>query len=387
MARSVYINNVSVFMPNNAISNDEMESVLGQAGERASRARRIVLRNNGIKTRYYAIDPETGKANYSNAQLAANAIKKLTENRIALEEIQCLAASTSMADQVIPGHAVMVQGELGNPSTEVVTTSGVCLCGITALKYAYMTIALGLHNVAVAAASETASNIMRGYQFDPELESKVDDLKNHSELAFEKDFLRWMLSDGAGSALLQAEPNRQGISLKIEWIDIRSYANEQEVCMYAGGEKIEGKIKGWTQYWPLEREKQSIMSVKQDVRLLNEKVIHYTVERTLTDILRTRQLTPDEIDYFLPHYSSEFFRQKVYDGLKNIDFEIPFDKWFTNLTSKGNTGSASIFIILEELFHSGRLRKGQNLLCYVPESGRFSSSFLYLKVVERTEDR
>jgi 3-oxoacyl-[acyl-carrier-protein] synthase III len=381
MARPVYINNLAVFMPNKPISNDEMESVLGQAGERPSRARRIILRNNGIKTRYYAIDPVTGKSNYTNAQLAASAIKKLAENDLALSDIQCLAASTSMADQVMPGHAVMVQGELGNPPSEVVTTSGVCLCGITALKYAYMSVSSGLHDIAVAAASETASNIMRGYQFEPELESRVNDLEHHSELAFEKDFLRWMLSDGAGSALLQPSPNKDGISLQIEWIDIRSYANEQEVCMYAGGEKMDGKLKGWTQYLPNEREEQSVMSVKQDVRLLNDKVIHYTVERTLSDILEKRQLTPSDIDYFLPHYSSEFFRQKVYDGLKNIGFEITFDKWFTNLTTMGNTGSASIFIMLEELFHSGKLQKGQKLLCYIPESGRFSSSFMLLSVV------
>ncbi len=381
MARPVYINNFAVFMPNKPVSNDEMETVLGQAGERASRARRIILRNNGIKARYYAIDPLTGKSNYTNAQLAANAVKELAKNRFDLSAIQCLAASTSMADQVMPGHAVMVQGELGNPPSEVVTTSGVCLCGITALKYAYMAVTAGLHDVAVVVASETASNIMRGYQFEQELESKVNDLESHSELAFEKDFLRWMLSDGAGSALLQDKPNEQGISLQVEWIDIRSYANEQEVCMYAGGEKIDGKLKGWTQYSPDEREEQSIMSVKQDVRLLNEKVIHYTVERTLSDILKNRKITPDEIDFFLPHYSSEFFRQKVYDGLKHIGFEIPFDKWFTNLTAMGNTGSASIFIMLNELFHSGKLVKGQKILCYIPESGRFSSSFMLLSVV------
>ena len=381
MARAVYINNISVFMPNAPVSNDEMEAVLGQAGERASRARRIILRNNGIKTRFYAIDPATGKSNYTNAQLAANAIRQLTGNGLELADIECLAASTSMADQVMPGHAVMVQGELGNPPCEVVTTSGVCLCGVTALKYAYMGVSAGLHDVAVAAASETASNIMRGYQFEPELEAKVKDLEQHGELAFEKDFLRWMLSDGAGAMLLQAQPNPTSLSLKIEWIDIRSYANEQEVCMYAGGEKIDGKLKGWTQYLPHEREEQSILSVKQDVRLLNEKVIHYTVERTLSDILKERSLTPGDVDYFLPHYSSEFFRQKVYDGLKNIGFEIPFEKWFTNLTSKGNTGSASIYIMLEELLVSGQLRKGQKILCYIPESGRFSSSFMLLSVV------
>ncbi|MEJ2437642.1 MAG: 3-oxoacyl-[acyl-carrier-protein] synthase III C-terminal domain-containing protein, partial [Sulfurovaceae bacterium] len=60
---------------------------------------------------------------------------------------------------------------------------------------------------------------------------------------------------------------------------------------------------------------------------------------------------------------------------------IPQEKWFTNLTSKGNTGSASIYIILDEIFNSDRLKKGEKILCYVPESGRFSTAFILLEVV------
>ena len=67
--------------------------------------------------------------------------------------------------------------------------------------------------------------------------------------------------------------------------------------------------------------------------------------------------------------------------MENIGFAIAEDKWFTNLTTKGNTGAASIYIMLEELFHSGRLRSGEKILCFVPESGRFSTAFMLLTVV------
>jgi len=76
-----------------------------------------------------------------------------------------------------------------------------------------------------------------------------------------------------------------------------------------------------------------------------------------------------------------YFRDKLYEGLIATDFEIPYDKWFTNLVTHGNTGSASIYIMLEELFHSGTLNKGEKILCYIPESGRFSTAFMSLKVV------
>lgn len=67
--------------------------------------------------------------------------------------------------------------------------------------------------------------------------------------------------------------------------------------------------------------------------------------------------------------------------MKAIGFEIPYEKWFTNLYTKGNTGSAAIYIIMEEIFKSGRLKKDQKLLCFIPESGRFSHCYMMLSVV------
>ena len=86
--------------------------------------------------------------------------------------------------------------------------------------------------------------------------------------------------------------------------------------------------------------------------------------------------------WFLLAMNRNLRRQaRLADGLAEADLPIPQERWFTNLTSKGNTGAASIFIILEELFNGGRLRSGERLLCYVPESGRFSSAFMHLTVV------
>ncbi len=47
-----YITGTSAFLPNAPVRNDEIESILGMIGGKPSRARRIVLRNNGIRERY-----------------------------------------------------------------------------------------------------------------------------------------------------------------------------------------------------------------------------------------------------------------------------------------------------------------------------------------------
>ena len=53
-------------------------------------------------------------------------------------------------------------------------------------------------------------------------------------------------------------------------------------------------------------------------------------------------------------------------------------KGLLNLYTKGNTGSASIYIMLEELLNSGHLSEGEQVLCVVPESGRFQSCIMLL---------
>src|SRR5262245_27962195 len=113
--RTSYITRTAVLLPNAPVANDDVEAVLGQVGDRPSRARRVVQRSNGIRQRYYVIDPETGEPTHSNASLTAEAVRGLAGNGFALDDIACLVCGTSNPDQLLPNHAVMVHGELGSP--------------------------------------------------------------------------------------------------------------------------------------------------------------------------------------------------------------------------------------------------------------------------------
>lgn len=380
MPNQVYINNIAKFLPNEPVSNDEMESILGLVNGNPSRSKNIILRQNGIKNRHYVIDKK-GDIKYSNADLTANAIKNLENKNFSIKDIEVLACGTSLADQLLPSHASMVHGKLSNKPLEIVSPSGVCCAGMHALKYAYLSVLSGQSNNAVSTGSEVISTLIRADKFNKELNC-TNHLEEKPILAFEKDFLRWMLSDGAGAMLLENNPNSEGISLKIEWIETISYANELDACMYAGSEKNEdGSLKGWKEFDPELWLEKSVFSVKQDVKLLDK----YVVNRCITPLaaaLNKRNINSfTDVDYFLPHISSMYFKQKLYDELKIQGIEIPEEKWFTNLTKIGNVGSASIYIILEELFHSGKLKKGEKILLMVPESGRFSYAYAYLTVI------
>jgi hypothetical protein len=136
-----------------------------------------------------------------------------------------------------------------------------------------------------------------------------------------------------------------------------------------GAEKqSSGSLRGWMSYPGHEREATSIFALKQDVRLLNEAVVEYTLEKPLQRLIAQRKLVARDIDWFLPHMSSEFFRPKVAQALERIGLPLPKERWFTNLAWTGNTGSAAIYIMLDELLRSGQVKPGQRL--HPPYRGR-----------------
>jgi 3-oxoacyl-[acyl-carrier-protein] synthase-3 len=373
----VYINRAGKFLPNNPISNDEMEGYLGLINNRVSKARQVVLRNNGIKTRYYALD-KNGNPTHTNADLTYAAVESLFDESFTKNDIEMLSCGTSTPDHFLPSHAAMVHGLLKNKSLELNSSSGVCCAGMIALKVGYLSVKSGNTNNAVCTGSERVSTWMLANKFNNEVVN-LEKLQEQPILAFKKDFLRWMLSDGAGAFLLENQPKGE-LSLKIEWMESYSYAYELETCMYAGGEKMEdGSIKPWSDYPPEQWLSESIFSIKQDVKIL-DKYIMKKGSDSLKLSLDKHKVDGGEIDFFLAHMSSYYFVAKLQKALEKNGIFIPKEKWFLNLESIGNVGSASIYIKLEELMASGKLKKGHKIMLVVPESGRFSFSHAYLTV-------
>lgn len=376
----VYINRISIFLPNNAVSNDEMEHYLGLINGKPSKSRRIILRNNGIETRYYALDAE-GTPTHSNAELAALAVQSLFKVvPEALAGIELLCCGTSTPDQLLPSHATMVHGFLPQTGNiEVVSNAGSCASGMHALKFAYLALKSGDKSNAVCTGSERISTILKADGFEEEAKH-LEALAQNQYIAFEKDFLRWMLSDGAGAFLLETKPNTEGLSLRIEWVELSSFANIRESCMYMGAEKCaDGSLKSYNNFSPQEIAQKSVLSVKQDVKLLSENIVELGFTHLKT-ILDKKGIRGEEIDYLLPHMSSYFFKDKIDEILQRNGINIPYERWFTNLKTRGNVGSGSIYLMLEELFSSGRLKKGEKILLAVPESARFSYAFCLLTV-------
>lgn len=379
--RPVYINAIGMHLPNSPVSNEDMEDFLGLIGGKPSRAKERMLKQNGIKTRYYALDKSQNSTD-SVAGMADKAIKNcLAKANVNKEDVELLTAGTTQGDVPIPGFASMVHAESKLPVCNIVSHQSVCSSGIMALKSAYLHISTGENENAVSCAADMPSRMFKASRFanQPEIQEKG--------LPLDTDFLRWMLSDGAGAMYLSDKPNAKGLSLEVEWIDVKSYANSFEVCMYTGAnKKKDGTIdKYWLDYPSFSAaDADAAINLKQDIKLVNNTV-NLGVQH-LFQLIETGKVDPKRIDWLVCHYSSEYFKQPIVDLLKKGGLTIDEDKWFTNLHDKGNTGAASIYIMLEELLYSGKLKPNQEILCMVPESGRFITTFMQLKVVGNAQE-
>jgi len=375
MSPAAYITSTGSFLPGDPIDNDSMEEYLGMLGGKKSRVRQRVLKQNGILTRHYAIDRQQ-KTLFSNAEMAARAVRDaLTRGSLDLADVDFLAAATSQGDFPLPGFASMVHAELGIPACEIATLHGVCASGVMALKTALLQVAAGGKHTAVACASEFASRLFKSTRF--EAQQKVQD----ESLGFDTEFLRWMLSDGAGAAVLQNSPSSSGLCLAIEWIELKSFAHQFEPCMYVGPARNGGRLDSWLDYPSYQSAADDgAINLRQDVRMLDD-VVRFAV-RGLLEVVEKAAIDPARVDWLVAHYSSHVFRDQSYELAARGGFDIPCERWFTNLYTRGNVGSASIFLLLDDLLRSGKLEPGQTVLCLVPESGRFLFGYMLLRVVE-----
>ncbi|MCX8534491.1 beta-ketoacyl-ACP synthase III [Chryseobacterium luquanense] len=375
----VFITKASTYLPNEPVSNDEMETYLGYINDKPSKAKALILRNNKIKTRYYALD-KNGKPTHTNAQITAKAIEGLFDENFKKEDMELLSCGTTSADQIQPSHASMVHGELNiGKSVEINTSTGLCNSGMNALNYGFLNIKAGIKDNAVCVGSERMSAWMTADKFNHEAEN-LKLLEERPIVAFKREFLRWMLSDGAGAFLLENKPRENETSLKIEWIDFYSYAHEIEACMYSGCEKQEdGSLKSWAEYPAEEWLNQSIFALKQDTKLLDQYILVKGAE-SLRASFTKHDLDPDSIDHVLAHISSGYFKEGLKEEFAKVGLDFPWEKWFYNLSEVGNIGAGSIFIAVEQLLNSGKLKKGERIMLCVPESGRFAYSCALLTV-------
>jgi 3-oxoacyl-[acyl-carrier-protein] synthase-3 len=368
----VYLQSASYFMPGEPVDNVRMDDFIAPLNRISSRIKSRILAENGIKQRYYAIDTE-GNTVMTNAAMASGAIRDcLQRAQTDISAVSYLASGSSGGDTLMPGFANMIQGELAAPPMETASIHGVCVAGVTAIQSVAQGIELGAHSLGLAVASELPSRLFKRSRF----------AARGYDADFDAHFLRWMLSDGAGAVLLgdgshQTASIAPGVRIKLKFIHQRSFSGDYPVCMQLGltadRQKAHLDYPSWT-----DAEADGALSLRQDIRLLPH-LFDISIHE-YAKLVRDKWVDPTRIDHFLCHYSSEKFIPVVEDLMDTAGLSIPRERWFSNLAWRGNTGAASIMIMLAEFLQTKTVKPGEQIFCYIPESGRFTTAYMLFEV-------
>lgn len=388
----IYLLAADHHLPGEPINNDQIDAYVAPLDQNSRRIKQRVLGENGIQTRYYALDCE-GKTTLSHTDLACQSIQAcLQQAQVNLHEIDVLTAATSGGDVSIPGVANMIQGALHAPPMEVHSHQGVCASSVLALKDAAQSLSQNPEQrMAVVVAAEMPSRIFKGSRF-----------ASQTQVDFESHFLRWMLSDGAGAVLLakgaqvlthvaQTALAQRGLALKLNWIHAKSFSGDYPVCMQLGQGSHRAKEQHASSDYSAqasyldfpslaEAEAAGYFALRQNLRLLPnlfEVAVH-----EYAGLVQGGWVKPAEVDVFLCHYSSEALGKTCENMMEQAGLGIAREKWFSNLKTCGNTGAASIFIMLSEWLATQTPKARQKIFAFVPESGRFTVSYFLLEVVE-----
>jgi 3-oxoacyl-[acyl-carrier-protein] synthase-3 len=367
---NAYITAAGAYLPGPPVGNDEIAARLGGVDARGDRLRRRILAANGIAKRHYALDAQ-GRTTELNEELAANALHAaLDERGLGAADLDMLATATTQGDLLVPGFASMVHGRLGGGPMQVLSAAGVCSSSLAALDAAVAKVRLGDRRRAAVVGSELSSRWLRGSRFNGGGDGDAH-------------FLRWMLSDGAGAVLVEGRPRPDRPSLRVDWVRTVSLAHAHPVCMRAGMGEGAAPVAGRT--WQdmgsaAAAEQAGMMLLRQDTSALG--ALAEAGLREFQALAREGLIDLGKLDHVLCHYSTNAFRDIVFDQLAAAGAQIDTGRWFSNLETRGNTGAASIFIALEECWRTGRFEPGQTVLLAVPESGRFSFGFAHLTCVD-----
>jgi 3-oxoacyl-[acyl-carrier-protein] synthase III len=356
-----YITSTGSYLPGNPVENESINQYLGRViGE--ARVQSKILAVNGIQTRHYALDKKQN-ATHSLYELAAEAVKNcLPQDRNSLN-IDYISAGTTHAPLLAPGLSSLLHDQLSKDkvishSLEINSNSGICSSGAQAFVNAARAVKSGDADAAICVGVEQSSVGLKSKKFRATYDIPAILRDVRSSKWFMSVFLRFMLSDGAGAFLLEPQPREDSVSLKVNWTYSRSFANEAPLCMHINS---------------------STMILSQNIKIL-AKYMAPLSKKAVEGALCEHGEKLDTYNMVLPHMSSYYFERAVKKIMAELspNREVPY---WTNLRTAGNTGAASIFIMLDEYLKTQPVSAGDRILLFVPESGQFNYVLISLSVV------
>ena len=311
---AVNICGTGAFIPSHVMDNNGIAELVDTNDE-------WIRERTGISRRHI-VDGET------TVSMACEAGERaLSMAGISAEEIDLIVVSTISSNVVLPCAACEVQKELGAVNATCFDLSAACTGFVLAYNTAAAYLSGGIYKTALIIGSESLSNLTNWRDRGTCI----------------------LFGDGAGAAVLRADSRRMYVPVthsdggKGSALSLKSRHDRN--VLTAGEYSGENHDYGTDEYF-----------MKMDGKAVFQFAVK-KVPQAVREVLEKNQVRQDEIDWFLLHQANKRIVESVAKRLGE-----PMEKFPMNIQEYGNTSSASIPILLDEMNRKGMLKPGQKIV-------------------------
>ncbi len=306
---SVRIIGTGSYLPKKVADNNFLSTIVDTDDE-------WIRQRTGIKERHLSNGKE------GTTYMAAHAAEAALENAgIGADELDLIIVATVSADTYVPSTSCSVQGAIGAIRATCFDINAACSGFLFALNTAYAYIEMGMAKTVLVAGAETLSR-------------EVDWSDRGSCILF---------GDGSGAAIVQKDDSNVG----------------GLIASVTGSDGTQGDVltcKGRGIQNPFHNSKRK----KDYIRMDGQAVFRFAVTmvpRCVKQILKKTETDVDDIKFFVLHQANVRILELIAKRLK-----VDIDKFPMNLDRYGNTSSASIPILLDELNRNHLLDRGDKII-------------------------
>lgn len=274
-----------------------------------------IRQRTGIKERHLSNGKE------GTTYMATHAAEAALENAgITADELDMIIVATVSADTYVPSTSCQVQGAIGAIRATCFDLNAACSGFLFAMNTAYAYIEMGMAKTILIIGAETLSR-------------EVDWSDRSSCILF---------GDGAGAAIMRQEEGKGGLIASVTGSD-----GSQGDVLTCKGRGIQN---------PFHQSKRK----KDYLRMEGQAVFRFAVTmvpRCIKQILKKTGYDTEDIKFFVLHQANVRILELIAKRLK-----VDIDKFPMNLDHYGNTSSASIPVLLDELNRNNLLEPGDKIV-------------------------
>lgn len=323
---SIKILGTGSYLPARFMINKDLEKIVETSDE-------WIRTRTGIKKRHITSEKST-------ADMAAEAAKKAIEMaKISAEDIDLIITATLSGDYHTPSTACLVQAKIGAKNAVCFDLNAACSGFLFSMNTAVTYMQTGMSKIALIIGAETLSKL-------------VDWTDRTSCILF---------GDGAGAAILSwdlevSNNNLQSLE-KSELGNLASNSKKYSTVLHSDGTRAEAlTCEEEVLLNPFVKPERESNKIQMDGQAIFKFAVK-NVPVCINEVLEKVDIPKEEIKYFILHQANERIIQSISRKLK-----LPIERFPMNLAECGNTSSASIPILLDELNRNGMLERGDKLV-------------------------